>query len=785
MTRVQRREAETRHGAGTKTTTFTKFPQTTNLVFLVIFVTFVIFVSLPSARLSTAQQDLPALAKSRLAQIDGDIKVTGLKAPVTVMRDAWGVPHISARSTDDLFFAQGYVMAQDRLWQMELWRRAAAGRMAEIAGPDAVARDRVTRLLKYRGPLDAAEWSSYHPDARRIFTVYVNGVNAFIAQHKDRLPIEFAVTGIVPEPWTIEQLVLRAPSFGDTAAELQLARSVARLGVTAANRARNPDPPDDLRVPDGLDVSAITDEVIAAARVPGGQPALELLPPYRNAATGAPDDASVREPGSNNWVVGTSRSATGHPVVANDPHREVSNPSLRYIVHLSAPGWNVAGAGEPPFVGVAIGHNERLAWGLTIAGTDQEDVYVETLNPANENEVRFNGQWEPLRVVKETIAVRGGDPVTVELKYSRHGPIFHVDTARRLAYAVRRAAADPGTAPYLAGLRLAQAKDCREFLDAAMFWKAPTENLICGDVDDNIAWRPAALTPARKGWNGRLPVPGTGQYEWQGFRTDLPSELNPARGFIATANHNINPPGYTPPLMFKNADTRFDRITRLLQMFASGPEKLTLEDHKRMQHDALSLRALADQPLFRGWTATDPGVERIRAEIAAWDGVYTADSRAAALYETWRGAAEAGGRGRGAGEGRGRGAAAAPPATREETEQRLTQMVQSNRNLEWRWGQQHTRAFRNPLLRAFDLGPVERSGGAGTVAADGATYREIFDVANWDRSLVINVPGQSAQPGSPFYDNLLKLWASNEYFPLAFSPQAIEKAAKHRLTLRP
>jgi penicillin amidase len=771
-------------------------------LFFVILVIFVVFVPLPSARL-TVQRDVETLAKSRLAQLDGEIKVSGLRAPVQIVRDTWGVPHISAQSVDDLFFAQGYVMAQDRLWQMEMWRRAAEGRMAEIAGAAALPRDRTARRLKYRGPFDDAEWRSYHPDGKRIFTAFANGVNAFIAQHKDRLPVEFVVTGVTPEPWTIEQLVLRQTSFGDAGAELQLARNVARLGAAEANRVRNPDPPDELTVPRGLDVSAITDEVVASAgRGGGGGAALPaVLPEYRGSAAAllrqgyggqaGGDDTSVREPGSNNWVVGPSRSATGHPVVANDPHREVTNPSLRYIVHLQAPGWNVAGAGEPPFVGVAIGHNERLAWGLTIVGTDQEDVYVEQVNPANENEVRYNGAWEPLRIVRETIKVKGGEDEVIELKFSRHGPIFFEDKSRRLAYAVRRAASEPGTAPYMGGLRLAQAKDCRDFLEAAMYWKTPTENLICGDVDDNISWRPAALTPARQGWNGRLPVPGTGEYEWQGFRKDLPSELNPARGYIATANHNINPPGYTPPLMFKTADTRFERITRLRQLFDAPPVKLTMEDHKRMQHDALSLRAVADLPAFRGWTAANPAVEELRAEIAAWDGVYRKDSRAAALYELWR-SLIAGGRGtdadraRGRGTGRGGGAGAdSSPATRVDAEAGLIVLEMPLMDRTSPWGRRHTRSFRHPLLRAFDLPTVERSGGAGTVAADGASYRQIFDVADWDRSQVINVPGQSGQPGSPYYDNLLKMWADNQYFPLVFSDRAVRAAAKHRLALRP
>ena len=716
--------------------------------------------------------DIRTVAKASLAQIDGSLKVDGLKAPVTVVRDTWGVPHITAQSTDDLFFAQGYVMAQDRLWQMEMWRRAAAGRMAEIAGAGALDRDRAARLLKYRGPFDDSEWTSYHPDGKRIFTAFVAGVNAFIAQNRNHLPVEFVVTGITPEPWTIEEVVLRPPTFGDATAELQLARSVARLGVQEANRQSNPDPPDDLKVPAGLDVSAITDDVIGATRAAGREALPSLLPQFRSSAAGLfDDDTQVREPGSNNWVVGPSRSATGHPVVANDPHREVTLPSLRYVVHLQAPGWNVVGAGEPPFVGVGLGHNERLAWGLTIVGTDQEDVYVEQVNPANANEVMFNGAWEPLKIVRETIKVKDGQDAIVELKFTRHGPVFFEDASRHLAYAVRRAAAEPGTAPYLAGLRLAQSRNCREFLDAAMYWKAPTENLICGDVEDNISWRPAALSPSRKGWVGRLPVPGTGEFEWQGFRKDLPSEVNPSRGYIATANNNINPVGYTPPLMFKNADARFDRITRLQQLLNGPPQKLTMKDHERMQHDAYSLRAAADIPLFRGWTSADPEVERMRAAIAGWDGVYTKDSRAAALYEAWR-AAEGGGRGRGA----------APAPNRDAVEARLKAAAATG---DRRWGQQHARTFRHPLLHEFDLAPVERSGGAGTVEADGATYREILDVADWDRSQAVNVPGQSGQPGSPYYDSLLKLWGDNGYFPLAFSRKAVSAAAAHTLTLSP
>lgn len=725
------------------------------------------------------------LARQSLATIDGELRVAGLRRDVQVLRDRWGVPHIYAQSVDDLFFAQGYVAAQDRLWQMEMWRRAAEGRLAEVLGADALARDRRARLLKYRGPLDDTELTSYHPDARRIMTAFAGGVNAYIRDRADRLPVEFVLTGIRPEPWSIDTLVLRQTTFGDATAELQLAQRVAELGPAEANRQRNPDPWDELVIPEGLDVKAIDAAVVASTQGGrGGMPRPGILPRYQSIATAPGDvpDPFVPQPGSNNWVVSGAMSVTGKPVVANDPHREVGNPSLRYIVHLHAPGWNVIGASEPPFLGVAIGHNERLAWGLTIVGTDQHDVYAESLNSANPNEAKWNGTWEPLRVVKEEIAVKGRSPEVVELKFSRHGPIFHEDRQRHLAYALRSALHEPGTAPYLAGLRLAQARNCREFLDAAMYWKAPSENLICGDVDGGISWQASALTPARKGWSGRLPVPGTGTHEWLGFRRDLPRELNPARGFIVTANHNIQPKGYAPPLMFKNAETRFERITRLRELIKPGA-KYSLADHRRMQNDAYSLRAAADQPRFRGWTSGHAGVERARSMLAAWDAVYARDSAAAAIYETWSALGSAGRGGRGqtpADEDR-------SPAGIERRLQRAIEQLTERMGTDWRswrWGRMHQRAFAHPFVSAFDLPAVERPGGAGTVAADGASYREILDVSNWDNSVVTNTPGQSAQPGSRFYGNLVPLWADNEYFPLVYTRKAVEAGSAHRLTLR-
>jgi penicillin amidase len=743
--------------------------------------------------LSAQSQDrFMDLARESLAQTSGTLPLPGLSAEVEVIRDRWGIPHIYAKTVDDLFMAQGFVMAQDRLWQMEMWRRQAEGRMAEVLGPQAVERDRVARMLKYRGPMDEREWTSYHPDAKRIFTAYAAGVNAFIAQSANNLPVEFKVTGIKPEPWSAETLLLRAGTFGNASAELNLARNVVRLGREQANKQSAPDPWDDLALPEGLDLATIAENV-APPGGRGGQTRPALIAPYNTwpggRGGGAGNSGEVAEPGSNNWVVSGRLSSTGKPVVANDPHRTVGNPSLRYIVHLVAPGWNVIGAGEPPFVGVAIGHNERVAWGLTIVGTDQEDVYVEEVNPANPMEVRFRGAWEPMRVVREEIPVKGQAPVAIEIKFTRHGPVFFEDLAKQRVYALRSALHEPGTAPYLGGLRLAQTASCKAFLDAAMYWKSPSENLICGDVDGNISWQASALTPNRKApaadktrrsWVGRLPVPGTGAYEWDGFRQDLPRELNPERGFIATANNNIQPSGYQPPLMFKSStNVPYDRITRLMQLIRPG-SRFSVEDHQRMQGDTLHLRAASEVALFKGWTSSDPDVERARAMLAGWDGTLARTSAAAAVHSAWRTASAVNERD-----------ASRPPSERQpQHEASLRKAIASLRAsqgdnwTEWRWGRMHTRAFPHPFVPAFNLPTVERPGGTGTVAADGASYREILDVADWDRSRVTNVPGQSAQPGSPYYSNLLQLWADDTYFPLVYSRKRVEAEAAQKLILR-
>ncbi len=739
------------------------------------------------------------LARSTLAQIGGELSIPGLREPVEVLRDEWGIPHIYAQNTDDLFMAQGYIMAQDRLWQMEMWRRWHEGRLAEIFGPAAFDYDLRTRQMMFRGPWDESEWTSYHPEGERIFTAYANGVNAFIEQNRDNLPVEFQLTGVVPDPWTARTVVLRWAQVGLSSvrghaiSEILLARNVSQFGAEEANRRMAPDPWDDLQIPEGLNVDIITQQVLDAMRAGDGDPfsgnrlpALQIVEQYSH-LTPAVRTAQVSNPqiateGSNNWVMSGARSPTGIPILANDPHRRIEMPALRYFVHLNAPGWNVMGGGEPPFVGVDAGHNERMAWGFTFAGTDMVDVYVEEVNPQNANQVRWQNGWEPLRVIEEQIQIKGEAPRTVQLKFSRHGPVIFEDTQNSVAYSVRSVVQDPGTAAYKGSFKMAQAESCEDFFERAMFWMIPTHSLICGDVLGNIALQVTGLTPDRDGWNGRLPVPGNGQYEWQGFREDLPREFNPDRGYITTANNNVHPPGYDGRPVFYHSTRGVEtaRITRLHQILGTD-QLFSVEDHQAIQHDAYILRSEGDIPAFQGWTAESQQVDRARALIAEWDGNLTKESTAAAIYVEWTRQSDAGAR---------------DAATPQDQRRALIQdgLAQTLAKLtedwgddwaEWTHGRGNPSALPHMFIPDFDLPTVERPGGFGSVNATGANFRRIIDLSNLDNSVATNAPGQSAQPGSPFYGDLADRLGNGEYFPFLFTREAIEEVVSHRLMLQP
>ncbi|HVE79720.1 MAG TPA: penicillin acylase family protein, partial [Gemmatimonadaceae bacterium] len=539
-----------------------------------------------------------------------------------------------------------------------------------------------------------------------------------------------------------------------------------------------------------------------------------------------------RVEGSNNWVVSGAKTATGKPLLANDPHRALSVPSLRYLAHLVAPGWDVIGAGEPAVPGVAAGHNDRVAFGYTIVGMDQQDLYVEDVRPCDAAAARrygvavgsrcyvHRGETRPFETVTDTIRVRGESPRAVELRFTVHGPVVAEDTARRRAFALRFVGAEPGTAGYMASLSLNRARDWASFREAAARWKLPTENLVYADVDGNIGWVAAGLMPVRR-WSGLLPVPGNGRFEWTGFvpAAELPMTFNPPEGFIATANHNILPPGYPRPLNYDWAEPyRAERIAEVLRRGGG----FTRADFERLQHDELSLPARTLVPPLLA-AAKRRGVATPEvAALGRWDHVMRRDEAAPAVFAVWLShlarrvtarMAPAADSATGAEVRIDLGVlvrqmsrpdsllGAAPAAARDSLA--LLSLDDAARDLAsrlgpdraaWRWGALHVAPFAHPVAAAFDLPAAPRGGDANTVNAtggagfrqtSGASFREILDLADWDNSVVTSTPGQSGQPGSPHYDDLLALWREGRYFPLVYSRPRVEQETAHVLRLEP
>ena len=556
--------------------------------------------------------------------VDETRKIPGLREPVEILRDRWGISHIYARNEHDLFLAQGYGAARDRLFQLELWRRQATGTLAEIQGPRALPGDVGARLLKFRGDLKS-ELNHYHPRGAEIVGAFVEGINAYIELTERgilRLPIEFEVLGIKPGKWTPEIVVSRHNGlYRNVTQEVEYARLVHVLGADRARELLNLHPGRPELKPDAaIDLSLISEPLIegyTASRAAVHFRPEDVAPGFRAKAAALDRDsrglavAAVtaaeailpdRDPqaeGSNNWVISGARKFAGGAIMANDPHRALLLPSLRYWVHLVAPGWDVIGAGEPALPGVSVGHNEHGAWGFTIFPIDQEDLYVYETDPANPNRYRYRDGWQEMRIIHETITAKGSGPSSVELKFTRHGPVVHEDPSHHRAYAIRSAWLEEGGAPYLASLRVDQATTWAEFREACRFFNVPSENMVWADRDGHIGWQAVGLSPRRPNWNGLLPVPGDGRYEWEGFLPilDLPHVADPPRGWFASANQDNLPPGFPFAVGYQWTDPfRFSRIEEVL----GSPRRSTMMDSMQLQHDELSLPARSLVPLLRG-----------------------------------------------------------------------------------------------------------------------------------------------------------------------------------------
>ena len=760
------------------------------------------------------------------------VKVAGLAQPARIVVDRWGVPHIYASSQDDAFFVQGFNAARDRLFQIDLWRRRGLGELASVFGPSYVEQDRAARLFLYRGDM-APEWAAYGKDAQRTSTRFVAGINAYIdyiARKPELIPFEFRQLGYTPAKWRPEDVV-RIRSHGLTrnlTQEFARARVVCRAGLAADAVRAQLSPAWTTRVPEGLDPCLPEDALdvfaLATENVRFDRRNLQ-------ASRVAPNGETLE--GSNNWVVAPSRTTTGRPILANDPHRAYGVPSLRYIVHLSAPGLDVIGAGEPALPGVSIGHNGKVAFGLTIFSIDQEDLYVYEINPANPKQYRYKGGWENFRVVREKVAVRGRPAKSVELRFTRHGPVIHQDPGKRRAFAVRTAWTAPGMAPYFGSIDYMKAQDFQQFRRAMERWGAPTENQVYADTAGNIGWVAGGLAPVRPNWDGLMPVPGDGRYEWQGFLdgAKLPYVLNPLQGWFASANEMNLPAGFPyreHKLGFEWPDNA--RARRIAQVLSAAP-KVGIEDMERLQNDVVSLNAQRLVALLKPLSSRDPKTQAALRLLSSWDGEESAASSAAALYETWWS--------RHLGHAF-KEAVLAPAAVeamdaphasvlieslekpaqrfgkdavRKRDEVLLSSLGRAWAEMEglqgpdptrWQWGKQHFSYFAHPMTPLLDqatrsqvnIGPLPRGGGAYTVNvssylpenfwhAHGPSFRMVLDVGNWDNSRAINTPGQSGDPASPHYRDLAGSWAEGKYFPLLYSRQAVEKAAKQVIELLP
>ncbi len=779
------------------------------------------------------------------------IEAAGLIAPVEIVTDRWGISHIYAENEHDLFFAQGYAAGRDRLFQFEIWRRRATGTVAEILGPRELRRDTGARLFRFRGDL-GTEMRQYHERGDTIIPAFVDGINAWIdrtEREPDLLPLEFDLLGIEPGRWTPAVVVSRHQGLvSNVAQEIDNARAVAALGTDAFAELNYFIGDPVLTVDPAIDVSLLHDGI------------LDLYRAHRRALAFEPDDVAVayrgdRESferisaalpseidlerndydaiGSNNWVVHGSRTLSGYPILANDPHRAQSAPSLRYWVHLVAPGWNVIGGGEPVLPGVSIGHNEHGAWGLTVFGQDNEDLYVYETNPADPNQYRHLGRWEAMTVIRDSIPVRGQPDAEVELKYTRHGPVVFQDPESHTAYAVAAAWLDYGSAPYLASLRMDQASTWEEFVEACRYSRIPSENMVWADRAGNIGYQAVGVSPIRPNHSGLVPVPGDGRFEWDGFLpiTALPSVLNPSKGYFGTANNYtlLDVPGrypYWEALHYTWGDQM--RAARVEEVLANA-RHMTVVDNMQLMTDELSVAARNLVPLLRDAPGLDARGDRARRLLLAWDGVLDKDSVEAAIYVSWER------------ELRAAVHRTVVPATVRD----YIRGVNTKRMIDWltapdgrfgddplagrdalfrealaaaldglesrfgtadmtTWiygGERFKHALiRHPLSaavnaelrRRLDVGPVPRGGHGGTVhntgggdnQTSGASFMIVADTGNWDNSVGLNAPGQAGDPDSPHYRDLFEVWARDRYFPIFFSRDRINTVTESVTTLK-
>ncbi|MCA9970038.1 MAG: penicillin acylase family protein [Anaerolineales bacterium] len=793
---------------------------------------------------------LTVVARRPFPKTDGTITVPGLSEEVTVYRDDFGIPHIYANNDADLFFAQGYVHAQDRFWQMEFWRHIGQGRIAEITGEPGVNSDKFIRTVGW--PRYAAQTVAYYqeeePEYYALLEAYSAGVNAYIEQNRGALALQITILGAVNEPWEIEPwtplhtiawgVVMSDDLGGNWRSERSRVELLQTIGEADLELLWPPYPYDSRPVIAPTD--AQVNEVNETAGV-AGETAVDWQRVNTSLVAEPPANGFIFGHGlgigSNDWVVSGEHTASGLPLLADDPHLGVQMPSIWYEVGLHAPGWDVVGFSFAGVPGVIIGHNDKIAWGVTNVGPDVQDLFIEKINPSDPTQYEFMGEWRDMEILEEVIHVNGGADVTLEVRLTQHGPILN-DVVDGLSdvLAFRWSAQEPSRV-LQSVVMLNQAQNYEDFRAALRYWDGPSQNFVYADVEGNIAYQVPGLIPIRQNGDGTVPVPGwTGEYEWIGWipYEELPALLNPEWGYIATANHAVVDPDYPHFLGRDWADG--DRGQRIVDMLeeAIAAGDVTADDIARIQFDSLSLPAATYVPLLDGLSSDDARVQAAIERLRGWDLQERRDSVPAALFEIfyWQLAENVLADNVGAENANRLGGnifmhtlaeqpnarwwddiGTAEKETREDILLRaladavdwLDENVGSDMN-DWTWGTIHTVTFRDGVLgqsgislieSIFNRGPFPVDGGNSIVNAaswsrgnpaemgSGVSMRMIVDMADLEASRTIHPTGQSGHAFHPHYDDMIDLWRNGEYHPMRFGREAVEAAAVDTLVLQP
>ena len=752
-------------------------------------------------------------------------KRLGLDDKVEVLRDKHGINHIYANNQKDLFFMQGYLAAKDRLFQFEIWRRQATGTVSEIFGKSELKRDIGTRLFKFRGNL-VDELNHYHEDGFEIISAYTEGINAYIEEVKsqpDKLPIEFDLLGIQPEFWTPEDVISRHQGLlGNIHQELNIGRAVSRIGEKKVKELLWLHPKDpSLKLDKKIRKEDLDQDILGlydAFRKPIQFKSSYVQEKYRKQEEQSitviekiedkEDEFSI---GSNNWAISGEKSFNGSPILASDPHRTIVAPSLRYITHLVAPGWNVIGGGEPEIPGISIGHNGFGAWGLTVFRTDAEDLYVYEINPENSNQYWHDGKWLNFKEIKESIPVKGEGNHDVVLQYSIHGPVTFVDKKRNRAYAVRCGWLEIGGSPYLASLRMNQSNSWEEFREACNYSHIPGENMVWADKEGNIGWQAVGIAPIRNTHSGLVPVMGDGQYEWDGYLpiSEKPNVYNPSKKFFATANQNVTPASYKHwnAIGFSWSDPyRGDRVNNVLSN--ASVDKFTMQDMMDLQVDYHSLPSEILIEMLSE-VALDSTMKPHFERLLNWNNKLTKNSVEATIYVNFERTII-----------REFDQKFVPEQVRGLLDiqlfkiiERLAKMNDEKRNeflkqafvssikeleskfgydvKDWLYGQEKYKhiKIKHPLenvvndsinnLIGFKIYPrggntyTPGTSGSNLNQSKGASFRVVIDTKDWDNSKATNAPGQSGNPNSIFYRNLYEDWANDQFFDLYYTRKKI------------